>query len=96
MTDRKLLVSIFSANRSLPTILTKRIIHYINFLQSFDYIIKCRDSQSHGNEDVLLHLPLNHSCENFSEADGYNMSQFKIVLVTASDIVNATELHNNL
>ncbi|KAF2883447.1 hypothetical protein ILUMI_22732 [Ignelater luminosus] len=53
VTDNKPLCHIFSPKKKLPEIKASRLLRYALFLSGFDYEIKYRRSQEHGNADYL-------------------------------------------
>lgn len=57
ITDSKPLVSILSPSKALPPLAAMRMTHYSMFLQSFNYDIKYRNTNEHGNADMLSRLP---------------------------------------
>ncbi|KAF2888201.1 hypothetical protein ILUMI_17972, partial [Ignelater luminosus] len=58
VTDNKPLCHIFSPKKKLPEITASRLLRYALFLSGFDYEIKYRRSQEHGNADYLSRAPL--------------------------------------
>ncbi|KAF2884420.1 hypothetical protein ILUMI_21744 [Ignelater luminosus] len=58
VTDNKPLCHIFSPKKKLPDITAFKLLRYALFLSGFDYEIKYRRSQEHGNADYLSRAPL--------------------------------------
>ncbi len=56
--DCKPLQSIFAKNTAKPTLSATRLLHYAIFLQGFDYEIRYRRSEDHGNADFLSRFPV--------------------------------------
>jgi len=58
VTDHKPLLYIFGKqSKRLPPLTATRLLHYALFLHEFDFIIKYRKSEEHGNADFLSRLP---------------------------------------
>ena len=57
ITDSKPLVSILSPTKALPPLSAMRMTNYSMFLQSFNYDIIYRNTNDHGNADMLSRLP---------------------------------------
>ena len=57
ITDSKPLVSILSPSKALPPLSAMRMTNYSMFLQSFNYDIVYRNTNDHGNADMLSRLP---------------------------------------
>jgi transposase InsO family protein len=58
LTDHMPLVHIFNSHRKkLPTLCASRLLHYALFLQNYQFNIKYRSTEEHGNADFLSRLP---------------------------------------
>lgn len=81
VTDHQPLVHIFGPKRKkLPQLCATRLLHYALFLQDFNFNIKYRRSEEHGNADFLSRLP-QHSSELQQET-------------TQEDEVDIVQLHH--
>lgn len=99
ITDHQPLVHIFSKKKKLPVLSATRRLHYAVFLQMFDFDIKYRKSEDHGNADFLSRFPQNirEAAELFNtSADRINRLIIQESPITerklASETVNDPEL----
>jgi len=60
-TDNKALSQIFHPDKSLPSLSTTRMLHYVLFLAAFDYKLKFCPSSANSNANFLSQFPLNNS-----------------------------------
>lgn len=58
LTDNKPISQILNPQKGLPAYSAMRMQHYAVFLQGFDFDIKFRKTENHGNADGFSRLPI--------------------------------------
>ncbi|CAL8135317.1 unnamed protein product [Orchesella dallaii] len=58
VTDHNPLLTIFGRNRDMPSLAANRLHRWALFLSSYDFDIKYRNTNNHGNADALSRLPM--------------------------------------
>lgn len=92
LTDHQPLVHIFGTRNKLPVLRATRLLHYALFLQLFQFDIKYRKSELHGNADCLSRLP-SKSQDLFSMDDVslFQLNQLDTMPMKVEDIARATQ-----
>ena len=62
-TDHKPLISIFSPDKGLPAFAMQRLQRWAITLMAYNFAIKYRSTEKHGNADALSRLPMGHDVE---------------------------------
>lgn len=73
ITDNRPITQIFNPKMGLPAYTAMRMQHYALFLQAYDFEIKFRRTEAHGNADGLSRLPINDTMITHKDVlDDYN------------------------
>ncbi|XP_065219648.1 uncharacterized protein K02A2.6-like [Planococcus citri] len=99
ITDHQPLVHIFSKTKKLPALSATRRLHYAIFLQNFDFDIKYRRSEDHGNADFLSRFPRNvkEAVELFDQSvNRIHQLIFQDCPLTVRELSNATTKDKDL
>lgn len=92
-TDYKPLVQIFNPKKSLPVLTATRMQHYAIFLQTFNFDIKYKSSESHANADAMSRLRVNTtSCKQYDEPDIFEINQIETLPLTISKVATKTRV----
>lgn len=88
ITDHKPLAQIFKPQKGLPAYSAMRMQHYAVFLQAFNFNIKYRKSEDHGNADGFSRLPINETrTGEYDPIDVYQIDNLETLPVTAKEII---------
>lgn len=96
ITDNKPLASIFKPDSKLPKLVATRMLHYAQFLQTFDYNVVTKSTEQHGNADGLSRLPLISKVDYSDAISMYQTEQIHCLPVSFNDIVRETRKDNEL
>jgi hypothetical protein len=66
VTDNQPIVSLFNPNRQLPAVAAARILRWSLVLSGYQYDIKYRKAQNHGNVDAINRLSLPHNVDDMT------------------------------
>ncbi|CAA9999561.1 unnamed protein product, partial [Nesidiocoris tenuis] len=93
ITDHRPLVQIFGSKNKLPLLSATRMLHYALQLQIFNFDVKYRKSELHGNADALSRFPttseeLQHMPQD--EATILQLRQWETLPVTPQQVARAT------
>lgn len=87
LTDNKPIIQILNPCKGLPAYSAMRMQHYAVFLQGFDFDIKYRKTENHGNADAFSRLPIKEKgLSNFDALDIYTMETVNMLPVKANEI----------
>jgi len=97
LTDNKSITQILSPGKGLPAYSAMRMQHYAVFLQGFDFDIKYRKTENHGNADGLSRLPIKDKfIANLDALDVYTIDTVNMLPAKASEIQLETSKDPNL
>lgn len=91
ITDHRPLVQIFSPSKSLPVYSAMKMQHYAIFLQEFNYTIRYRKSEDHGNADCLSRLPLKNKRDGFDVANVFELNMLQTLPIDANSVAVETQ-----
>ena len=79
-TDHKPLTAIFSSKKGIPVMGAARLQRWAVQLLAYNYEIRFRRTQNHGNADGLSRLPLDQGCSvgHYDEPGIFNLTQYLI------------------
>jgi hypothetical protein len=90
ITDNEPLVAIFGDKKGLPKLSAMRLFHYALYLQNFQFDIKYRKTDLHGNADCLSRLPPDTTIDDMvlerDEVDCLQMELVETMPIAAADI----------
>lgn len=90
VTDHQPLINIFGSRNKLPVLRATRLLHYALFLQMFQFDIKYRKSELHGNADCLSRLPCkSEDLYSMDDVSLFNLQQLDMLPVTSEDTAKA-------
>ena len=98
LTDHKPLTTIFGPKTGLPVVAASRLQRWALVLSAYQYDVKFRATEEHGNVDGLSRLPLKgerHE-EEETEASIFNMVQIETLPVTAGQLRNESRQDKEL
>eukprot|EP00731_Ephydatia_muelleri_P018713 Em0011g753a len=98
LTDHKPLTTIFGPKTGLPVVAASRLQRWALVLSAYQYDVKFRATEEHGNVDGLSRLPLKgerHE-EEETEASIFNMVQIETLPVTAGQLRNKSRQDKEL
>lgn len=91
LTDHKPLAQIFNPKKGLPAYSAMCMQHYAVFLQAFNFDIKYRKSEDHGNAGGFSRLPVQEkSAGNFDAIDIFQVENLEALPVTAKSVREET------
>lgn len=95
ITDHKPLLYIFGNQRKrLPVLTATRLLHYALFLHEFDFIIKYRKAEEHGNADFLSRLPSSSKelpiTQELDETDDLHINNITLLPFNPGDLAKET------
>lgn len=91
LTDHKPLAQILNPKKGLPAYSALRMQHYAVFLQAFNFDIKYRKSEEHGNADGFSRLPIQEKrTGNYDTVDIFQIENLETLPVTAKSIREET------
>jgi len=91
LTDNKPLSQILNPRKGLPAYSAMRMQHYAVFLQGFDFEIKFRKTENHGNADGFSRLPIkDNAIAKMDVLDVYALETVNMLPVNANDIQKET------
>jgi len=97
LTDNKPITQILNPGKGLLAYSAMRMQHYAVFLQGFDFVIKYRKIENHGNADGLLRLPIKENfIANYDALDVYTIDTLNMLPAKASEIQLETSKDPNL
>ncbi|XP_018395972.1 PREDICTED: uncharacterized protein K02A2.6-like, partial [Cyphomyrmex costatus] len=97
LTDNKPLTQILNPGKGLPAYSAMRMQHYAVFLQGFDFDIKFRKTENHGNADGFSRLPIKENNRaRYDALDVYTVDTLNMLPVKASEIQTETRNDENL
>jgi len=97
LTDNKPITQILNPGKGLPAYSAMRMQHYAVFLQGFDFDIKYRKTENHGNADGLSRLPIKEKfIANYDALDVYTIDTLNILPAKANEIKLETSKDPNL
>ena len=97
LTDHKPLTTIFGPKTGLPMVAVSRLQRWALVLSVYQYDVKFRATEEHGNVDGLSRLPL--KCKEHdeeTEASIFNMVQIETLPVTAGQLQNESRQDRDL
>lgn len=90
--DCKPLQAIFAPNVAKPALSATRLLHYALFLQGFDYSIRYRRSEDHGNADFLSRFPVEEtSVHLIDEPTIINLHQIQMLPIQIDQLAKETQ-----
>lgn len=96
-TDHLPLVHIFGKRQKLPVLQATRLLHYALFLQMFQFDIKYRKSELHGNADCLSRMPTkSEQLPVMDDISLYQLRQLDTMPISCRDIARATQRDKDL
>ena len=98
ITDHKPLVAILGPKKGIPSLAAARLQRWAVLLSAYNYDIKYKSTEKHGNADGLSRLPLpsTDSSSDSHTVAAFNIGQVQALPVTCQDIQQATRRDTTL
>ena len=93
ITDHKPLVAILGPKKGIPSLAAARLQRWAVILSAYNYDIKYKSTDDHGNADGLSRLPLpqtSPTCDTNNAISTFNIGQVQALPVTFQEIQQAT------
>ena len=92
ITDHKPLTTILGEKKGIPTLAAARLQRWALLLSAYNYSIKYKPTQHHGNADGLSRLPLSTPSDHpLHEMNSFNIGQIEALPATAIQLKHATQ-----